>query len=182
MINIDIFHVFPCSGRLPPVDFSQCINTWSYMMLSDSRQFRYQFICRLFSRLIGYLFSLKWKKWPSSIYISMILYRSCALLCFQSTERKRIQEITFIETRPGDRGFGASTKLDSDQSESTVKLCKQLLHVVLKLSCCIYYEKTLRCCSQVSQKCQNRWGKKKSCVWTQFLICTVCVFARYDRL
>ncbi len=40
-----------------------------------------------------------------------------------------------------------------------MKLCKQLLHAVLKLLRFIYYVKTRRCRSQESPSCQNRWDR-----------------------
>ncbi len=77
-------------------------------------------------------------------------------LCFPSTGRRRVQETNAWDSARWPR-FGASTKLHSDQSAFTRKLCKQPSHAVLKLLCCIYYEKTRLCRGQVSRKRQNRW-------------------------
>lgn len=102
------------------------------------------------------------------------------LAVFSLQEKQPVQE-TALETRPDDRGFGASTLLHSNQSENSGKLCKQLSTRCLR----IRLQCLLRRIATVPKRSEPKQPKqvRQALVWLQFLIflflaCRLCACAK----
>lgn len=103
--------------------------------------------------------------------------------CILCTGKATVQE-TALETRPDDRGFGASTSLHSNQSENTGKLCKQLSTRCLR----VRLQCLLRRITTVLKRNEPKHPKqvRRTVVWLQFSIflfffffaCRVCAGAK----